>query len=436
MKIPALSIFSVLKIGFYKGHSTTKIKAIGLFLACIFTCTSGMAQNPAKPVKFDFKAVNVAHVIQLIYGEVLTSPYVIDPELLADARLVSFRYTSDKGDVKIFVRSFLQSLGYLVQTKDGIDFIAKRLPDEKPDTVIEKEGFVYRPKYRDVSYLARLLSPIFQGAFSVNRAVIGNPLQQDKPVPDGSATAQIDQNADVLIFSGSDKEIDRLRKLLPQVDFQLGEVVVRGVVYEVNTSGKDGTAFGLLTNLIGGKLQTGIGNTNPIGSFLRFKNTTLDAVYGMLSQDNRFKVMSSPSLRIKSGAQGTFSVGQDVPVLGSVTYPANGQPVQSVEYRSSGVIFNIFPTVRESVIDIAVDQQLSNFAQTTTGVNTSPTLTKRALKTSIGMQDGDLIVLGGLTENKESDTRDGISFLPKFLHTTGKENSKSEILLVLQVQRL
>jgi type II secretory pathway component GspD/PulD (secretin) len=54
----------------------------------------------------------------------------------------------------------------------------------------------------------------------------------------------------------------------------------------------------------------------------------------------------------------------------------------------------------------------------------------------VGMQDGDVIVLGGLTETKESGSRDGLSFIPKFLHTTGKENSRSEILLVLQVQRI
>ena len=147
--------------------------------------------------------------------------------------------------------------------------------------------------------------------------------------------------------------------------------------------------------------------------------------------------MSSPSMRIRSGASGKFSVGQDVPVLGSISYPTGaGQAVQSVEYRSSGVIFDIAPTVREGVIDLSIDQQLSNFIATTTGVNNSPTLTKRALKTSVGIQDGDLIVLGGLTETKEGNTHDGFSFLPKFLHSAGKENSKSEILLVLQVQRI
>lgn len=129
-------------------------------------------------------------------------------------------------------------------------------------------------------------------------------------------------------------------------------------------------------------------------------------------------------------------MGQDVPVLGSVSYPSNGLAVQSVEYRSSGVLFNIQPTVREGVIDLSIDQQLSNFIATTTGVNNSPTLTKRALKTSVGVQDGDLIVLGGLTENKESKSRDGLGFLPKFLHSTGSENMRTEIFLVLQVQRI
>jgi len=414
----------------------TRHLMLAVMLAFSLSWGSAGAQNAVKPVKFDFRSVNVAQVVQLIYGEVLTSPYVLDPEVLNDARIVSFRYSSDKGDLRAFVGTFLDSLGYTVQAQGGIDFITRRPEPEKREPVIEQEGFVYRPQYRDVHYLARLLAPLFQGAFSVNGSVASNAVGTDKSVQEGSATAMLDQSADVLVFTGTEKEIDRLRALLPQVDFQRGEVAVRGLVYEVNTTDKEGSAFGLMASLLGGKLQAGVGAINPVSSFLRFKNTALDAVYSVLSQDSRFRVMSSPSLRIRSGAQGTFSVGQDVPVLGAVSYTSTGQAVQSVEYRSSGVIFNILPTVRESVIDLTVDQQLSNFAQTTTGVNGSPTLTKRALKTSVGLQDGDLIVLGGLTENKESDTRDGPSFLPRFLHTTGKENSQSEILLVLQVQRL
>lgn len=406
-----------------------------LLLSIVLASVVGAAAAQDKPASFDLVGISVSQAIGLMYAEVLKVDYVIDPEVLGDQRMVTFRYKQKDGAIRPFVVEFLRALGYTIETRRGIDFISK----VKPERLVEAAEVVkvYRPNFRSVDFISRTLSPLFKGRFTVNRAVATAPgAAQSKDAPSGSAAATISQDSDVLVFTGAQAEVDKLTLLLPQVDFQVGEVVVRGVVYEVTTSEKEGSAFGLLASLLGGKLTAGMGTTNALGSFLRFQNTAIEAVYSMLSQDSRFKVMSSPSLRIRSGAEGSFSVGQDVPVLGAVSYPANGQPVQSVEYRSSGVLFNIVPTVREGVIDLNIDQQLSNFAQTTTGVNNSPTLTKRALKTSVGMQDGDLIVLGGLTENKESDTRDGPGFMPRFFHTTGKDNSRSEILLVLQVQRI
>jgi general secretion pathway protein D len=387
------------------------------------------------PARFDFASIGVGQVVQLLYSEALSSPFVLDPEVIADARSVSFRYSTEKGDLKAFLRSFLDSLGYVIEHRDGVDFIAKRKPQEALQA--EQEAFVYAPKFRDVPYLARLLAPLFKGAFTVNRSVRSGEAKSDKPVSEGSAASLLDQTADALIFAGDGKEIEKLRKLLPQVDTAVGEVSVRGVVYEVSNSDKSGSAFGLLASVLGGKLNLGVGSMTSIGNFIQFKQASLDVIYSALSNDNRFKVLSSPSLRIRSGSKGRFSVGQDVPVLGALSYPqGSGQAVQSVEYRSSGVIFDIQPMVRDAVIELSIDQQLSNFVVTTTGVNNSPTLTKRALQTSVGLQDGDVIVLGGLTENRESQTRDGLSFLPRMLDTKGAENSRSEILLVLQVQKL
>jgi general secretion pathway protein D len=414
-------------------------------LFVIFACTAqSQSSTPSRQLvltqqaRFDFQSISIGQVIQLIYAEGLKTHYVLEPEVLTDTRLVSFRFGGDKVNLKAFMNTFLQPMGYVVQQRDGIDFVMKIKVDlVAPLPVIDEELFVYRPKFRDVGYLSRVMSPFLKGAFSVNRAVAA-PIsgKVDKPVLEGSPASMIDQNADTLVFTGTAAEVKKLAALLPQIDYAVGEVMVRGVVYEVTTSDKEGSAFGLLANVLGGKLSVGLGSINAIGNFVRFKNATLDAVYSALSQDSRFKVVSSPSLRIRSGSNGTFSVGQDVPVLGAVSYPSNGNAVQSVEYRSSGVLFNIMPTVREGVIDLNIDQQLSNFIATTTGVNNSPTLIKRALKTSVGMQDGDLIVLGGLTENKESASRDGLSFLPKFFSSKGSDTSKSEILLVLQVQRI
>ena len=416
-----------------KSMSCTIFKTVS---ACFFMFAA-LTAAAAQELKFDLREVSVSQVVQLIYSEAISTPYVLDPEVLGDTRPVSFRYHHGQGDPKAFLNAFLESLGYEVELRSGADFVRKRKAGSVAQDI--PQSYLYRPQYRDVAYLARMLAPLFGGSFSVNRSVraSGRSMPEGR-VPIDSAAAMIDQDADVLLFAGTASEIEKLQSLLPQIDVATGEVLVRGVVYEVSRTEKSGSAFGLLASLLGGKLNLGIGSAaGNLGNFIQLKNTALDVVYSMLETDSRFKVISSPSLRIQSGARGVFSVGQEVPVLGALSFPQGaGQAVQSVEYRSSGVIFDILPTVRNAAIDLSISQQLSDFIKTTTGVNNSPTLTKRELKTTVGLQDGDVIVLGGLAENKDMQTRDGLSFLPDFLHTSGKENSSSEILLVLQVQRL
>lgn len=413
---------------------------LSLFIALLLSMEifpAAAAQSTSPPVHFEFDSLSVAQVINLIYFEAIRTPFVIDPDVLTDTRKVAFRYGSENGNIKEFLSSFLGSLGYVVDMRGGVDFIHKsKIPDASaPDEKV----LVYLPKYRDVAYLARLLSPIFTGSFSVNRSVRSAPgaASSKQALPEGSAASLLDQTADALVFSGTEKEVTKLNQVLPQVDTAVGEVVVRGVVYEVADTEKAGSAFGMLASLLGGKLSIGVGATSVVGDYIKVQQGAFEAVYAMLANDSHFKVLSSPTLRIRSGSRGTFSVGQDVPVLGALSFPQGaGQAVQSVEYRSSGVLFEVRPTVRESVIELDIDQQLSNFVNTTTGVNGSPTLTKRALQTSVGLQDGDVILLGGLSESKTSRSRDGLTFLPRFLDTKGKDDSRSEIVLMLQVSKV
>ncbi|MFZ6639226.1 hypothetical protein ACO0LL_05750 [Undibacterium sp. TC4M20W] len=142
-------------------------------------------------------------------------------------------------------------------------------------------------------------------------------------------------------------------------------------------------------------------------------------------------------VRVGSGNTGHFSAGQDVPVLGAASYPMpGGAPVQDIQYKPSGMIFDLRPVVRDDVIDLGVTQQISDFVKTTTGVNNSPTLSKREVETTLSLQDGDVVVLGGLSQDKQTGSHSGLSFLPALLHSKGSENAKSEILLVLQLQKI
>ncbi|MDW5415655.1 type II secretory pathway protein [Iodobacter sp. CM08] len=407
-----------------------------VFLIIILLLSSAVNSAQLKPVKFDFQQVSVAQVVGLVYLQALHQQYVISPEVLRDERVVSFRFESDKGDLRQFWRAFLDSLGIAVETRNGIDFVSIK---KQEASLLNHEVFVYRPKYRSLPYLVDLLSSVFRnGAFSVQRAVKTQPGEQTPANPPPASAAGMIQNqqSDMLIFDGSPDEILKLKQLLAQVDIASGEVMVSGIIYEVSTTKTDGSAFSLALNLLGGKFSLNLG-VKTLENSIQFSNATIDAVASALSTDTRFKIVTSPRLRVRSGANSRLMVGQEVPILGTVSYPqGSSTPVRSVEYRSSGVIFDLNPTVRESVIDLDIAQQLSNFVKTDNGVNDSPTLIKRELRTSVSVQDGEVILLGGLSEDKETTGQSGLSFFPIFPLSKSGDKGQTEFLLILKLQKL
>lgn len=408
-----------------------------IFSLALISSASAIAV-PAVPVKLDFQAVNVSQVVGLVYVDAMPAPFVIAPEVLDDKRLVSFRFNSVDGDLFAFWRSFLDSLGYTVVVRAGVHFIGAKA--KVVEAVDAKDLFVYRPRHRSVRYLVDLLSPVFPPtAFSVQRG-ISSGLAGDRPesgAPAGSAAALVNVDSDVLVFNGTSGEIDRFKAILPSLDVATGEVVVKAIVYEVTTGRSEASAFSLAMSVLGGRLGLSVGPPRALQDALTIRTGSIDAAISAFKGDNRFKAVSTPSLRVKSGQRAQLMVGQDVPTLGSVSYIQGGTtPIQSVEYRSSGVIFNLTPTVRDGAIDVQVDQQISDFARTESGVNNSPTLTKRSLSTTVGMQDGELVVLGGLSQDKNSASGGGQSFLPFFLRSRDETDSRTEVLLLLQVTRL
>lgn len=404
--------------------------------------------DSSKPIKIDFSGgVTVAQAVAVMYIQVLGRPYVIDPAVLKDDRVVSFRYDTAKGDIRGFWRDFLDSMGLEAKVRAGVDYVAIKKVVEGPDDEAERVPFIYRTKYRSVAYLVEMLSPLFpKGGFALNRSVrapigdkvnIGGPGANAAQVPSHSAASLIDQDSDTIIFQGTDKEINVLERLLSQVDVAEGEVLIKAIVYEVTTGNSEGTAFSLAASLLSSKLGISLSSGADLANSVKFRSAGIEAALSALSSDSRFKALSTPRVRTKSGQQAQLVVGQDVPTLGAVTVPQQGgQAVQSVEYRSSGVILTLAPTVRESYVEVRVDQQISDFARTETGVNNSPTLTKRSLTTTVTVENGELIVLGGLTQLKISDTRSGLPFLPAFMRSSGGSETKTEVLLLLQVDRI
>ncbi|WP_342220876.1 type II secretion system protein GspD [Candidatus Fukatsuia endosymbiont of Tuberolachnus salignus] len=362
-----------------------KNAAAGLLLLLCLSTTPGQA----KGIAFELNAVPLSQALNLLYVHVFDKPFMLSPELAEDKRVVTFRITPDS-DERAFILRYLKNMNIAVHS----------------------------------------------GKFNARHALLPSGNRAEDTAIAGTASDFINRSGDVLVYYGTQADVRRLQAVLPLTDTAAEEVTVAAYVFEVQTRERNGSGLALAAKLLSGKLDLQVGQAAGFDNFIRINTGSLDALYELFRTDSRFHVVSSPRLRVKNGAQASFSVGADVPVLGKVSY-ADNRPVQSVEYRSSGVILQVKPAIRADVIDLAIDQQLSDFVKTATGVNNSPTLTKRQVTTQVSVADGDIILLGGLAESKSTRADTGFSFLPQgWLTGVSSEQNKTDILVVLQIRKV
>ncbi|EFL9197491.1 hypothetical protein ND23_004972, partial [Escherichia coli] len=339
------------------------------------------AYPPSPDIAPDFAAdrlpLNMA--IQVAEDEIFGHRWVLSDELAVDTRPVSFNLSRSgtKAQQRRAFTDWLKTLNIRVTTRNGVDYFSVVIP---PPPVVPLVTWVYSPLHRDVPYLYSVLSSaVTSGPSSVQTPATSSQNSSGSSRNDSASVSRqesfLSSSGDSLVFRGTRAELSRLKQLLPLVDVPAHGVMVTGGIYEVQTGKTEGSGLALAAKLLSGRLGVNLGlTTSPsMGNYVSFSTGSLDAILELFRTDSRFRVVSTPHLRVNSGQESTLSNGEQVPVLGSVSYQ-DGQAVQSVTYRDSGVIFRIKPVVTEENISLHVNQQLSNFVQTKTGVNDTPTL--------------------------------------------------------------
>lgn len=402
--------------------------------------------SAAEPASFDFQAVPVGQAVSLYYKEVSTRPYVVCNDVLSDNRMVSMRAAGKVLDGPA-LSAFLRAYGFEAVNEGGVVVVCKA-KDRSQAKDEPGEPFLYRVKYRDSAYLVDLLSPLVVGTFG-NRRQAASPALAVGGQVGAAVAAQMGQagqangigstfNAssdEYLVFSGAPGEVRKLRSLLEQVDTPVGEVLVKAYMYEVGKSASDASALQLVLGALRGKVQATMGG-DLLSNLVRLKSGSVDLVASALASDGRFKVVTAPYVRLRSGKTARFVSGGQQSILGAIVTTQGGSTQQSFERVESGTILEVSPLVRGDVVDVDLFQQVSSFV-TTPGSTAGqpPTLNKRELRTSLSMQDGEVVVLAGLNDSKEDGTSSGLRFLP-FPLSKSQANSSSELVLVLEMKRL
>ncbi len=147
-------------------------------------------------------------------------------------------------------------------------------------------------------------------------------------------------------------------------------------------------------------------------------NRNFAIVMNAAAGKNKLKVLSAPHIMTADNHEAHILVGNEVPIVTTqsnatdVTTNGNSNILQNIQYRDTGVILTVLPQVNsEGLVNMQIRQEVSQVASATTGGIQSPTFSTRESETTVVVQSGETIVIGGIIDDTVDRSRTGIPFL-------------------------
>jgi len=135
-----------------------------------------------------------------------------------------------------------------------------------------------------------------------------------------------------------------------------------------------------------------------------------------LAKQERVKSLSTPHVIAADNREAHIQVGNQVPITTSqAQQTALGGIISSIQYRDTGAILTILPQVNSAgLVNMEIRQEVSDVANATvetTSTQTSPTFFNREAETTVVVQDGESVLLGGIITDRLDRARSGVPFL-------------------------
>ncbi|HEY9198541.1 MAG TPA: type II secretion system secretin GspD [Gammaproteobacteria bacterium] len=264
-----------------------------------------------------------------------------------------------------------------------------------------------------------------------------------------------DQQRNALVILATAAEYDGIMAALRKLDTVPLQVLVEATIVEVQLTGD--LSYGVewffknnraLDNKDGvGLLDLGRAGLAPVVPGFSYSLITeggdVRAVLNMLESESTVDIISSPSLLVLDNQPAQIRVGDQVPVRTSesTSLSTSGEsPIvtSTIEFRDTGVMLNVVPRVNAGgLVIMEIDEEVSTVSRTTTSGIDSPTINQRTISTTVWVQSGQTIVLGGLIRNDKSLQKSGIPTLHKMplvgplFGRTDNTSERTELLVML-----
>ena len=307
----------------------------------------------------------------------------------------------------------------------------------------------------------------------------GNLGGASSSAPSTGGQIQADPATNSLIITAPEPQYRQLRTVIDQLDGRRAQVLVESLIVEVTASklaefgiqwqgilGKqgDGTIGVIGTN----SSQSGANIVNITGALASGSSTAaatalgtlgkglnlalapringqyyLGALANFLQNSGDANVLSTPNLMTLDNEEARIIIGNNVPfVTGSYAASAGTStvnPFTTVERKDVGLVLRVRPQISENgTVKMAIYQEVSKIEASTLKDPNGPTTSKRAIESNVVVDDGNIIVIGGLLEDSYSSGEDkvplfgDIPVVGNLFRSESRSRSKTNLMVFLR----
>ncbi len=259
-----------------------------------------------------------------------------------------------------------------------------------------------------------------------------------------------DKNTNAIIVKALPIDYQSIRAIIETLDATPQQVLIEAIIAEVTLTDalshgieyffrqKGGSKEGGSISLLPAAGTAGISALSGVGTKFFTLNRDIDAIFNLIASETEAEILSTPHILVRDEQTASIQVGQSEPIRSGTTQSSAGATLEQIQYRDTGTILTVTPRIGENqMVTLDITQEVSSAIASTASDIDSPTFPIRRTETSLVIESGHPIYLGGIIDIdndvtiKKVPLLGDIPFIGNLFRSTDITKEKTELMVLI-----
>lgn len=324
----------------------------------------------------------------------------------------------------------------IISNKKNLEYLQKYMKNiDNSSTSTKKLTKIINLKNSDATNIIKIVEDV------VNKKTYLN--SNHKPV----ISSDVESNS--IIVMGNVDEVDSVYNLIEELDKEKTQVYVQAKIIEVNDDlvNQIGVSYGIFGAKSAGNVLSSFSASLNKGEIPTFfidgikipdmsSGLALGASINLLKQSGALDIVSEPSILAINNKESSIYVGETISIKVSSSITDGGTVKENFEREDVGLTLKVKPRISNETKVILDIETILEGVKTTQTISGNADTSKKQIKTTAILNNGESVIIGGLIENKSEKTEQKVPVLgdvPLFgeLFKNSVENAKKNNLVII-----